>query len=204
MTLSGFNAMVSTLTPAQKSTIRTFTTAHTGITTVNCVGYTGYNYLKVQARQIRALAQDRARKTCAYVASVTGATVGTLSVRLMQSQSASIRKVVVSFTYSNPGRYEYSMSTLDPGSVMHGGPVTGYFHEGDLVASTFSDTAWSLDGSVGPEYGQMGTVGGGSAAYFGHWNTQPDDTGTSYFLGDHLGHIPDGTTVTLYAIPATG
>lgn len=87
---------------------------------------------------------------------------------------------------------------------MHGGPVTGYFHEGDLVASTFAETSWSLDSNTPPEYGQMGTINGGSAAYFDHWNTAADDTGTSYRIGDRLGPIPAGTTVTLYAIAATG
>ncbi len=205
LTVSGFVTMKSTLTSAQTRTIRNYVAAHPGSTSVSCVGYTGYNYLGASARTIRALATDRARRACAYAAARTGATVGSLSVRLTSSQSASIRKVVLTFSYAvSAGRYQYSMSNLDEGSVLHGGPVTGFFHAGDVVASTFADTAWSLDGNTGPEYGYMGSIDGGSAAYFSHWNTRADDTGTSYQLGDHLGPIPDGTTVTLYAIAATG
>ncbi|CAB4333198.1 unannotated protein [freshwater metagenome] len=200
LTISGFKTMKSALTSAQKGAIQNFVSANTGIASVSCVGYTGYNYLGVSAHRIKALAKDRARKACNFAAASAGVSVSALSVKITQSQNSSIRKVVLKFTYAviEPGRYQYSMSNLDPDSVLHGGPVTGYFHEGDLVSSTFSD-AYSLD-----NYTQMGTIDGGGAAYFDHWNTQADDTGTSYRIGDHLGHIPDGTTVTLYAIAATG
>jgi hypothetical protein len=207
LSVSGFKTMKSTLTAAQKTSIQNFVTAHAGIATVSCVGYTGNNFLGASAKTIRALAKARATNACNFAASKAGATVGTLTVKISQSSNDAIRKVILKFTYTPPvvpGRYQYSMSNLDPGSVVHGGPVTGYFHEGDLVASTFSDTNWSLDSNTAPEYGFIGTVDSGRGAYFGHWNTAADDSGTSYQLGDHLGHIPDGTTVTLYAIAATG
>mgnify|MGYP006949113992 CR=1 FL=1 len=129
--------MQSALTAAQKASIQSFVTANTGIATVSCVGYTGYNYLGESAKKIKALAKSRATNACAYAASLAGAN-------------------------------------------------------------------YSLDSNTAPEYGFMGTINAGQGAYFSHWNTAADDTGTSYQLGDHLGHIPDGTTVTLYAIPATG
>jgi hypothetical protein len=207
LSTAGFKTMKSTLTPAQKVSIQSFVTSNTGIATVSCVGYTGYNYLGVSVKKIAALAKTRATVACNYAASLAGATVGTVTAKVTRSQSSSIRKVVLTFTYNPPivpGRYQYSMSNLDSGSVLHGGPVPGYFYEGDLVASTFAETNYSLDPNTGPEYGQMGTVDGGSGAYFSHWNTAADDSGTSYQLGDHLGPLPAGTTVTLYAIAATG
>ena len=207
LSVSGFKIMQSSLTAAQKASIQSFVTANTGIATVSCVGYTGYNYLGESAKKIKALAKSRATNACAYAASLAGATVGTVSSKVTKSHNSAIRKVVFTFTYNPPiipGRYQYSMSNLDAGSVMHGGPVAGYFYEGDLVSATFADTNYSLDSNTAPEYGFMGTINAGQGAYFSHWNTAADDTGTSYQLGDHLGHIPDGTTVTLYAIPATG
>ena len=207
LSTSGFKTMKSTLTLAQKASIQSFVTANTGIATVSCVGYTGYNYLGVSAKKIKALAKSRAAAACNYAATLAGATVGTVTAKMTRSQKSSIRKVVITFTYNPPivpGRYQYSMSNLDAGSVLHGGPVPGYFYEGDLVASTFAETNYSLDPNTGPEYGQMGTIDSGSGAYFSHWNTSADDTGTSYQLGDHLGPLPAGTTVTLYAIAATG
>lgn len=199
LTVSGFRTMSSTLTNSQKLAINAFVTANSGITAVSCTGYTGYNYLGETRSKIRALAQDRARKACNYAATQAGATVGTLSIKLTSSQNASARKVVIRFTYGvTAGRYQFSMSNLDSGSVLHGGAVTAYYVEGDLVASTFADGT-SLDGQP-----QMGTIDGGSAAYFDHWNTSADDTGTSYRIGDRLGPVTAGTTVTLYAIAATG
>jgi hypothetical protein len=203
LAVSGFQTMQSNLTNAQKTAIRNYVTANPGASSVSCVGYAGYNYLGEARHKIIALARTRAQNACNYAAARSGATVGSVTYILTNSRQAAIRKVVITFS-SAPGRYQYSMSTLDSGSVLHNGPVTGYFYEGDLVASTFADTAWSLDGGTGPEYGLMGTVSGGSAAYFGHWCTTADDTGTKYFLGDHLGPVPAGTTITLYAIPATG
>jgi hypothetical protein len=202
ISVSGFKTMGSMLTHAQKIAIQNFVSANNGIATVSCVGYTGYNYLGVSEHRIKALAKDRARKACNFAAKSAGAKIGTLSTKISHSQDSSIRKVVLKFTYAPlpaPGRYRYSMSNLDEGSVVHDGPVSGFFHEGDLVSSTFADSQYSLDSNA-----YMGTIDGGSAAYFDHWNTSADDSGTSYNLGDQLGHIPDGTTVTLYAIPATG
>jgi hypothetical protein len=195
--------MKYSLTSAQKSAIRSYVTANPGASTVSCVGYAGYNYLGEARHKIVALATTRAQKACDYAAARAGATVGAVTYVLSNSRQASIRKVIITFG-SSRGRYQYSMSNLDAGSVLHGGPVTGYFYEGDPVASTFADTAWSLSGSVGPEYGNMGTINGGSAAYFDHWCTAADDSGTKYYLGDTLGAAPAGTTVTLYAIPSTG
>ncbi|MEO0312814.1 MAG: hypothetical protein RL140_44 [Actinomycetota bacterium] len=203
LSVSGFATMKYSLTSAQKSAIRTYVTANPGASTVSCVGYAGYNYLGEARHKIVALATTRAQKACDYAAARAGATVGTVSYVLSNSRKASIRKVVITFG-SSRGRYQYSMSNLDAGSVLHGGPVTGYFYEGDLVASTFADTAWSLDASTPPEYGNMGTVNGGDAAAFNHWCTSADDTGTKYYLGDHLGPAPAGTTITLYAIASTG
>jgi hypothetical protein len=205
LTVSGFITLKSSLTNTQKSTIQKFVTANTGIATVSCEGYTGFNFTHISDAKIRNLAKARATNACQFAAKLASAAVGAITMKITKSQDDSIRRVVLRFTYAPPaGKYQYSMSNLDAGSVMHGGPLPGYFHEGDLVASTFADTAWSLDGGTAPEYGLMGTVGGGSAAYFGHWNTSADDTGTSYFLGDHLGPVAPGTTVTLYAIAATG
>jgi len=205
ITVPGFITMSSKIQPQQRASIAQFVSTHTGISTVSCVGYTGYNYLGVSKHRLKTLAMDRARKACNVAASAAGATVGSLSVKLTTSKKASSRKVVIRVAIAAvPGRYEYSMSTLDAGSEMHGGPVTGYFYEGDLVSATFADTAWSLDMSTPPEYGYMGTILSGTAAYFDHWNTASDDSGTKYLLGDRLGPIPDGTTVTLYAIPFTG
>ncbi len=199
LSVSGFVTMKSTLTAKQKAAISHFTTANTGIATVSCIGYTGYNYKGVSQAKLRTLAKERATKACAYAAHLTGATVGSLTVKITSSKKAAIRKVILKFTYAPvAGQYQYSMSNLDDGTVLHGGPVTGFFHEGDLVASTFADLS-TLEG-----YADMGTVDGGSAAYFDHWNTSADDTGTSYRIGDHLGPIPAATTVTLYAIAATG
>jgi hypothetical protein len=205
LTVSGFITLKSTLTNAQKSSIQKFVTANTGIATVSCVGYTGFNFTHISDTQIRNLAKARATTACQFAARIAGATVGAITLKITNSQDDSIRRVVLKFTYAPPpGQYQYSMSNLDAGSVVHGGPVTGFFHAGDLVASTFADTSFSLDGSVGPEYGFMGTVDAGRGAYFSHWNTSADDTGTTYNLGDRLGPIPAGTRVTLYAIAATG
>jgi len=205
LAVRGFVTLKANLTATQKSAIQKFVTANTGIATVSCTGYTGFNFTHISAAKIRQLAKARATNTCQFAASLASAAVGSIAVKITNSQSDSIRKVVIKFTYAPPaGKYQYSMSNLDAGSVQHGGPVPGYFHEGDLVASTFADTAWSLDGGTAPEYGFMGTVDAGRGAYFSHWNTSADDTGTSYFLGDHLGPVAPGTTVTLYAIAATG
>ena len=205
LSLPGFATMQSTLTATQKSAIRAYVSSNPGATSVSCVGYAGFNYLGEQRQKIVALARARAQAACNYAAAQSGATVGAVTYILSTSKKANIRKAVLTFTAAvAAGRYVYSMSNLDAGTVMHGGPVTGYFHEGDLVASTFAETSWSLDSNTPPEYGQMGTINGGSAAYFDHWNTAADDTGTSYRIGDRLGPIPAGTTVTLYAIAATG
>ena len=199
LSVGGFATMKSALSAKQKTSIGNFTTTNTGIATISCIGYTGYNYKGVSKAKLRALAKARATNACAYAAQLAGATVGTLTIKTTGSKNASIRKVILKFTYAPvAGQYQYSMSNLDAGTVQHGGPVTGFFHEGDLVASTFADSS-TLDG-----YAYIGVIDGGTAAYFDHWNTSADDTGTSYHLGDHLGPIPAATTVTLYAIPATG
>lgn len=202
LSVSGFKTMSAQLSSAQKAEIRAYLSANPGATSVSCVGYAGYNYLGQATHKIQALAKARATAVCNYIHARTGATITSTSGIRTSNKHGSIRKTVVTLSGpTGPGYYTYDFVPLDNGSIQHGGAPTGHFLAGTAAASTFAD---GEDVYNGPSYGYMGTIGGGQAAYFGHWNTAVDDTGTTYYPGDILPALADGVHVTLYAIVSTG
>ena len=202
LTLSGFKTMSAQLSSAQKAEIRAYLSANPGATSVSCIGYAGYNYLGQATHKIQALAKARAKAVCNYIHARTGATVTSTTGIRTQNKNGSIRKVVATLNGGIvPGYYTYDFVPLDNGSMQHGGAPSVQHHAGDAVASTFADGEHVYNG---PTYGYMGTISGGQAAYFGHWNTAVDDTGTTYYPGDILPALANGAHVILYAIPSTG